>query len=260
MSHKALIDGTAYKIKGGSTLIDGTVHNIKKGRTLIDGTGYDINFAKAPYEGLIHEWLFEGNLDDSVGGLPLEIYHYYHHNQNPTLKFERGVIGQCLTTHYDNQLRVGQNIFPGAQDVTFSFWFKHTSRVPAANGERQYINFTYNNYLWVVTISQVTNGGTYMLVFKVGQSNSYIISHNIADFDNWMHFVITVRYVGSALIVRLYLNGVLVYETQDFNTYYINYFDIASMDNICKYDQYRIYNRILSDAEISALYNNGQGV
>ena len=43
-THKALINGTAYEIKGGKCLVNGTVYNIKKGRTLINGTGYDINF------------------------------------------------------------------------------------------------------------------------------------------------------------------------------------------------------------------------
>ncbi len=43
-THKTLIDGTAYEVKGGKCLVNGTVYNIKKGRTLIGGTGYDIAF------------------------------------------------------------------------------------------------------------------------------------------------------------------------------------------------------------------------
>lgn len=43
-THKTLVNGTAYEIKGGKCLVNGTVYNILKGRTLIDGTGYDINF------------------------------------------------------------------------------------------------------------------------------------------------------------------------------------------------------------------------
>ena len=44
MAHKALINGTAYDVKGGKCLINGTVYSVKKGRTLIGGTGYDITF------------------------------------------------------------------------------------------------------------------------------------------------------------------------------------------------------------------------
>lgn len=43
-THKTLVNGTAYEIKGGKCLVNGTVYNIKKGRTLINGTGYVIKF------------------------------------------------------------------------------------------------------------------------------------------------------------------------------------------------------------------------
>ena len=45
MAHKTLIDGTAYKIKGGRDLIGGTGYAKKKGRVLVNGTGYDISFS-----------------------------------------------------------------------------------------------------------------------------------------------------------------------------------------------------------------------
>lgn len=44
-THKTLINGTAYEVKGGKCLVNGTAYSIKKGRTLIGGTGYDITFA-----------------------------------------------------------------------------------------------------------------------------------------------------------------------------------------------------------------------
>lgn len=43
-THKTLINGTVYEVKGGKCMVNGTVYNILKGRTLIGGTGYDINF------------------------------------------------------------------------------------------------------------------------------------------------------------------------------------------------------------------------
>lgn len=48
-THKTLVNGTAYEVKGGKCLVNGTVYNIFKGRTLIGGTGYDITF-KPPYD------------------------------------------------------------------------------------------------------------------------------------------------------------------------------------------------------------------
>lgn len=48
-THKTLVNGTVYEVKGGKCLVNGTAYSIKKGRTLIDGTGYDITFA-SPYD------------------------------------------------------------------------------------------------------------------------------------------------------------------------------------------------------------------
>ena len=44
MSHKILVNGTAYEVTSGKCLVNGTSYDIKKGRTLINGTGYDITF------------------------------------------------------------------------------------------------------------------------------------------------------------------------------------------------------------------------
>lgn len=43
-THKTLVNGTVYEVKGGKCMVGGTVYDIKKGRTLINGTGYDITF------------------------------------------------------------------------------------------------------------------------------------------------------------------------------------------------------------------------
>ena len=44
MSHKILIDGTAYAMKGGRDLIAGTGYAKKHGKTLIDGTAFEVKF------------------------------------------------------------------------------------------------------------------------------------------------------------------------------------------------------------------------
>lgn len=48
-THKTLVNGTVYEVKGGKCLVNGTSYDIKKGRTLIGGTEYDITFAP-PYD------------------------------------------------------------------------------------------------------------------------------------------------------------------------------------------------------------------
>ena len=61
MSHKTIVNGTSYDVKGGKCLVNGTSYDIKKGRTLINGTGYDITFA--PPTMLVKGDLITMNLD-----------------------------------------------------------------------------------------------------------------------------------------------------------------------------------------------------
>lgn len=44
-THKTLVNGTLYEVKGGKCMVNGTAYSIKKGRTLIGGTGYDISLS-----------------------------------------------------------------------------------------------------------------------------------------------------------------------------------------------------------------------
>lgn len=49
MSHKTLISGTSYAIKGGTDLIAGTSYQIGGGRTLVNGTAYEVAFGPSEY-------------------------------------------------------------------------------------------------------------------------------------------------------------------------------------------------------------------
>lgn len=65
-THKTLVNGTLYDVKGGKCLVNGTVYNILKGRTLIDGTGYDITFEEAIGKTwVINERLYSSAFNDS---------------------------------------------------------------------------------------------------------------------------------------------------------------------------------------------------
>lgn len=44
MSHKVLINGTAYTVAGGDTLVSGTKYQLGGGKTLINGAAYDVPF------------------------------------------------------------------------------------------------------------------------------------------------------------------------------------------------------------------------
>lgn len=65
-THKTLVNGTVYEVKGGKCMVDGTVYNILKGRTLIGGTGYDITFEEAIGKTwVINERLYSSAFNDS---------------------------------------------------------------------------------------------------------------------------------------------------------------------------------------------------
>jgi hypothetical protein len=68
MSHKTLVNGTAYEVQGGKCLVNGTVYSIKKGRTLVNGTGYDIKFQNG------YTWVLNENADfySLQGANPIE--------------------------------------------------------------------------------------------------------------------------------------------------------------------------------------------
>lgn len=67
-THKVLIGGTVYEVKGGECLVNGTSYDIKKGRTLINGTGYDIKFQNG------YTWVLNENADlySLQGANPIE--------------------------------------------------------------------------------------------------------------------------------------------------------------------------------------------
>lgn len=81
-THKVLIDGTLYDVKGGRLLIGGTGYSLKKGRTLVSGTGYDISLlsgipiSELPVENTV-KIAVNGTLRDFLivhQGLPSSLY------------------------------------------------------------------------------------------------------------------------------------------------------------------------------------------
>ena len=112
MSHKTLINGTGYEIKGGRTLIGGTGYAIKKGRTLVGGTGYDISFG-TPISSLSvgsSVWM-------NVNGVQTEFIIVHHGNPNPSL-YDASCNGTWLMTKLSAP--IGNIAFNSNYDCDFS--------------------------------------------------------------------------------------------------------------------------------------------
>lgn len=123
-THKTLVNGTAYEIKGGKCLVNGTVYNILKGRTLIGGTGYDITFPSAGTKLsalgvgqsvftnvsgvkkeflVVHQGLPSSLYDSSCDGtwlLMKDIYEMRQWNSNSELLYENSSIHSYLNSTF----------------------------------------------------------------------------------------------------------------------------------------------------------------
>ena len=60
-THKTLVNGTAYEVKGGKCLVNGTVYSVKKGLALVDGTETEIKFQNG------YTWVLNKNPNLSRG-------------------------------------------------------------------------------------------------------------------------------------------------------------------------------------------------
>lgn len=123
-THRTLINGTAYEVKGGKCMVNGTVYNILKGRTLIDGTGYDIalssagtkietlNVGQSVYANVggvrkefivVHQGLPSSLYDSSCDGtwlLMKDIYEMRQWNSNSELLYENSSIHSYLNSTF----------------------------------------------------------------------------------------------------------------------------------------------------------------
>lgn len=123
-THKTLVNGTVYEVKGGKCLVNGTVYNILKGRTLIGGTGYDITFPSAGTKLsalgvgqsvftnvsgvkkeflVVHQGLPSSLYDSSCDGtwlLMKDIYEMRQWNSNSELLYENSSIHSYLNSTF----------------------------------------------------------------------------------------------------------------------------------------------------------------
>lgn len=123
-THKTLVNGTVYEVKGGKCLVNGAVYNILKGRTLIGGTGYDITFPSAGTKLsalgvgqsvftnvsgvkkeflVVHQGLPSSLYDSSCDGtwlLMKDIYEMRQWNSNSELLYENSSIHSYLNSTF----------------------------------------------------------------------------------------------------------------------------------------------------------------
>ena len=195
-THKTLVNGTVYEVKGGKCLVNGTVYNIKKGRTLIGGTGYDITFGPPPMP--VKGDLITMNLDGterqyrvlSVNGNVAKVMAMYdtltsvYNSTNTTTtmgslavqKYEGSTLDTYLNTTWYNTLTSATKAAIVPENVVCDAWYFNNSGDPDYTG-------TYGTSVpgtWNYTISKYA-GGT----LNIGNRNIFALGvQDVIDYLN----------------------------------------------------------------------------
>ena len=185
-THKTLVNGTLYEVKGGKCMVNGTVYNILKGRTLIDGTGWDITFP-APLVMPVKGDLITMNLDGtdrlyrvlkivdgttvevlSMGGVSLQYFSYQGDG-----KYADSKLDSFLDSTYYESLSARGKAAIVLKDVIQDQWTYGSSGSPTYTGTNSNPNDNH-----VYTISRVLSGNK-----TVGKRRVYALSiQSIIDY------------------------------------------------------------------------------
>jgi hypothetical protein len=259
------MESTKYQTEKGPIVQIGTEKNITPAglRVANRPPAYQI-----PQTGLVAYWKFdEGSgsvISDSVGNLSFS---------NSTLSWGSGYIGSSIYMNNFGYANSTNNINI-AGDISYVFWIKRgptswtdtqqvlfSTKITGWNTSQMMIGWASggggapSNSLDKLGIANLTNGN-----WSGGQLNSV---HTFTA-NQWTHIVVT--RTGSN--VQLYWNGILDSFISNFNSsamgsipftlgawYHPTVFTYGFKPYDTSIDELAIYNRVLSDSEILAIYN-----
>ena len=195
-THKTLVNGTAYEIKGGKCLVNGTVYNILKGRTLIGGTGYDITFPESlvmPVKGD----LITMNLDGTdrqyrvlkiVDGTTVEVLGMWDDINNcpfgTNTRYSISVLDTKLNTTWYDALSATAKAAIVPKNITQDYWYWATDIV---YGSPHYSGFYGRTYpgtsAYIVSKDTVATpvdiGSRYVYAMSIQEVIDYLSDSNV---------------------------------------------------------------------------------
>ncbi len=215
----------------------------------------------------LHVWHFNessGNAADSVGSMTL--------TNNGSIPYGAGLLGNCAifsnsgsNDYFNNSAApFWTSATPGA--YTINFWTQVTAP-PPTNNANVWLNTDGSSNPGSVRMLYQDNSGTPFLRF------SHFFPTNVGiqtDFTTTLStntwYMITMVWTGTSLI--LYLNGSSVatnsavgFAANDGGSSFTRVGGQASTDSAPgKLDEYGVWTRALSGAEITQLYNGGAGL
>jgi hypothetical protein len=193
------------------------------------------------------DYNLDGNSNDGVGSNDGV-------DTNISYSASYGKIGQGALLGSGKAIAIPTSI--GAGDKTYSFWIYCTS---VNAGVVNWIFGDWNNTVWNFLLYLATNGN---IIFEYRNSTNTATLQNTSagaiSLNTWYHIVM----VRTSSTVKLYINGSQVGSTANSNNPNVagtisigsasdpfnGYFDIIDM-----------WQRALSEAEITELYNLGAG-
>jgi hypothetical protein len=142
-THKTLVNGTAYEVKGGKCMVNGTVYNILKGRTLIDGTGYDVALpTPMPKKGDLIQMNLDGTsrqyrvlrMDGSIAEV-LTMWNLSTSIKfNSTNTYSGSILDKYLNTTWYNTLSSDAKAAIVPKNITQDSWHRGTTGSPQYSG------------------------------------------------------------------------------------------------------------------------------
>lgn len=221
-------------------------------RKLIFGKGYK----KAIPNDYIFAYDFNGDfLDKSSNSNTLL-------NTNVTFTTGRKLGTQCANFNGSAFLETANNVVYGSNKVSISLWLKSSQTTPAFILEQGSPYETYKSFCILA------NWGGYVNDFQfTSYDGSYNLRINNQGFSTWTHFLITLdRTQLGANEITIYRNKVIAYRSELIQGNHINNFlnsklffgirkNLNSNYYVGQIQDARGYNRILTAAEIDALYN-----
>ncbi len=245
-------------------LVSGTTYFVRAYATNSIGTSYgnEIIFTESavPLDGLVGYWPFIGNASDGSGN-----------GNNATvngasLTIDRfGIANSAygLSTLSDNLSVTNAQPSFNNNGLTVSLWLKFPTQYNYSSLSLVKNGVSYTNGFNLAIDQNNSNYGTnnYSVLFLVGNGNGVSFISNQAELGVWSNIVST--FDGTN--IKIYLNGILK-GTQPFNqsmNVLNNNLVFGSWDNLTapaiktrQLDDIGIWNRALTQAEITALYNS----
>jgi hypothetical protein len=233
--------------------------------------------ATYPTDGLIDRWNFNGSLTGLNGNSWTSVTSGWTYSDSSIGVDATDSSGLILTTSVTSsatRLSAPNTLFNAFDDVstafTFSLWFRADASTPEGTLE------ILGKGTWgtSVTLCQIeTANATAFTGIKYGEDHGFQTKTGLnISLYNWHHYVITLQrtdintgrwhvFIDDVSVASSNVQASLPDTDNNVFTLYTCKIGVTCYsNNSCRVDQLYLYNRVLSNAEISQLYNEGIGV